>query len=89
MLVPSANYARAHRPQNMLVSWSIPSAMAGGGDRKALMDFPELASEDGETQSAVKWWNERLAEKEQGLEIAGGGETVIRMNTVPSWSGML
>lgn len=52
------------------------------------MEFPELPSDDVETQESVKWWNERLAERDQSLQVSAGGETVIRMNALPTWFGV-
>ena len=75
----STNYARAHRPPNMLVSWSVPSATKG----ERLLDLPELEPDDVEVQDSIEWWNQHLAQVDGGLKVAAGGQTVFKLNDPP------
>ena len=63
----------------MLQSWSIPS------DGEKFMEFASLSAEDKETNDNIKWWNQKLAELDQDLEVAAGAQAELRMNSPPRW----
>lgn len=78
-LVSSTNLMRAHRPPNMLTSWSIPSATNG----TPLLGLPKLEPDNVEVHKSVNWWNKQLAQVDESFKVAGGGQTVFKMNDPP------
>lgn len=69
------NYVRETRRQNMVPSWSIPSA----DDSQPYMGFPELDSSDTDSLKKVRWWNENILAQDE-LKVVAGAQTEIHLN---------
>ncbi|KAI0079509.1 aromatic compound dioxygenase [Panus rudis PR-1116 ss-1] len=69
-----------HRPNNanMIQSWCIPSE-----GNKRFYDFNTVSPDEIETQKKIGWWNQRLAEANEDVNIVAGGEGEVRMNQGP------
>lgn len=65
----------------MLRAWSIPNANNG----ECYMDFPELQSDDADTQHKVELWNKMLTQNGDNLKIITGASTEIVLHPHSTW----
>ena len=79
---------RAPRFDNLLQTWSIPSAF--DKERYPYLEFPELKA-DQETEERVEWWNKEMVVRanNESLKVAAGAEHTLVLNTPPRWFSWL
>lgn len=65
----------------MFQSWSIASASGGSN----FWEFPELSRDDSETLQKIQWWNKKLAEKVDGVQVVCGASVELRLSKKRGW----